>query len=97
MLLESAIYDACTPQDHLTVKELYWMCHPVWVYFGKNDIFFFEVKFKLCYLICFWLYNSNVQAVIVLHVALWRAASGHAVLDRSIKILCGQIFEGPVT
>ena len=30
-------------------------------------------------------------------LALWRTAPGHAVLDRSIEIFCGQISEGPVT
>ena len=42
------------------------------------------------------LLHSPSQVTLV-GLALWRTASGHAVLDSSIEILCGEISEGPVT
>ena len=35
MLLEQASYYVFTPQDHI-VKQLRWMCHPVWMYFNNK-------------------------------------------------------------
>ena len=41
MLLESAVFYAYAPQDHIIVQLLNWMCHIVQIYFGDDNTFFF--------------------------------------------------------